>query len=320
MYQSSLIMNYVQKNNLIDRLPMNYQYLDANRIDELWGLYVTTIGFQSIAANMPYPPSCHPVAYSFDPHQGRTLDEYQILYLINGKGQFRSASCGLRQINAGDMILSFPGEWHSYMPSAQTGWEGYWIGFKGATIDGLISNRFFSPEEPVVDVGFNEQMVSLFKQGLDIAQLQKPGYQSMLAGTAQMLCGFIHYAERNNAFRDKEIVEKVNRAKVLMQSDNPGYNSPEKIAEQLNIGYSWFRKVFKQYTGYSPALYYNELRLKKAKELLTNTAIPVKEISFSLNFESPSYFITFFKAKVGVSPSRYRENVHTISDRIHEVI
>ena len=39
---------------------------------------------------------------------------------------------------------------------------------------------------------------------------------------------------------------------------------PEELAMKLNISYSWFRKVFKDYTGYAPAKYFQELKLRKA--------------------------------------------------------
>ena len=41
---------------------------------------------------------------------------------------------------------------------------------------------------------------------------------------------------------------------------------------KLNISYSWFRKVFKDYTGYAPAKYFQELKLRKAKQLLVGTS------------------------------------------------
>ncbi|RZM07693.1 MAG: AraC family transcriptional regulator [Pedobacter sp.] len=48
------------------------------------------------------------------------------------------------------------------------------------------------------------------------------------------------------------------------------------------------------------------VKIQKSKELLTGTSMPVKEIAFNLNFESVSYFITFFKSRTGMSPGEYR--------------
>ena len=76
---------------------------------------------------------------------------------------------------------------------------------------------------------------------------------------------------------------------------------------RLNISYSWFRRVFKEYTGYAPAKYFQELKLRKAKQMLVGTSQSVKEISFFLGF--PVYrifFSLFFKKRTGLTPLEYR--------------
>ena len=45
--------------------------------------------------------------------------------------------------------------------------------------------------------------------------------------------------------------------------------------------------------------------------MLAGSTMPIKEIAYELNFETAGYFITFFKAKTGVSPKVYREQVHS---------
>ena len=49
-----------------------------------------------------------------------------------------------------------------------------------------------------------------------------------------------------------------------------------------------------------------ELRLLRAKELLSTTDLTVKEIAYRLNFESPDYFSAKFKSKMGIKPSDLR--------------
>ena len=83
--------------------------------------------------------------------------------------------------------------------------------------------------------------------------------------------------------------------------------SCEEIAQNIGMGYSWFRRIFKQYTGFSPALYMQELKIRKAKELLTNTMSTCKEIAYEVGFETPSYFNSAFKNNTGMSPKKYRE-------------
>lgn len=286
------------------------KYLTVNEVDELWGLYTSTIGFQSIAPNTSYPPKGHPSAYWFNSNTGRILNEYILIYITKGEGIFESASCKPVKISAGTILLIFPGEWHTYKPINQVGWDEYWLGFNGDYITKLISNNFFSTKNPVFNVGFNEQIVALFQQGIETANFQKTAHQQVLAGITSLLLSFIFYSEKNNAFRDKAIITQIDKARMMMRENTGNNNTPEMIAKSLNISYSWFRRVFKQYTGFSPTQYQMELKLQKSKELLTSTIMPVKEIAFDLHFESVSYFVTFFKSKTGMSPTDYRNKVH----------
>ncbi len=292
------------------RKNQNLKYLVANADDDLWGLYATTIGFQSFTSNTNYPPKEHPSAYWFSPNTGRVLHEYQLLYITKGQGVFESSHCKQVKIAAGSIILLFPEEWHTYKPSKEYGWDEYWLGFKGNTIDRLLKYNFFSKKNPILNVGFNEQMVTLFKQAIEIAEFQKTAYQQVLAGITGLLLGFIFYSEKNNAFRDNEIILQIDKARMMMRDATENSLSPEQIAQSLNISYSWFRRIFKQYTGFSPAQYQMEIKIQKSKELLTSTSMQVKEISYDLNFESTSYFVTFFKSKTGMSPTEYRNKVH----------
>ena len=286
------------------------KYLVVNAEDELWGLYTTTIGTQSILSNTTYPPKGHPSAYWFNPTTGRVLHEYQLIYITKGEGIFESSNCKPTKVQAGTIILLFPEEWHTYKPSKQGGWDEYWIGFKGDTIDKLLQNSFFSLKNPVLNVGFNEQIVALFKQAIEIAHSQKIAYQQVLAGITALLLGYVFYTENNNSFRNREIVSQIDKARMMMRKSNDRDLTPEKIAKSLNMSYSWFRRVFKQYTGFSPVQYQMEIKIQKSKELLTSTTLPVKAISYDLHFASVSYFVTFFRSKTGMSPTAYRNKVH----------
>lgn len=284
------------------------KYLTASAIDELWGMYITTIGSQTINPKISYPPKGHPSAYWFDTNTGRVLHEYILLYVTAGTGIFESRHLKPVKVGAGTMILLFPDEWHTYKPG-QDGWTEYWVGFNGALIDGLIKNNFFTRKSPLINVGFNEQLVSLFQQGIDTATLQKTAHQQVLTGITSLILSLIYYSEKNNFFRDKEIISQIEKARMLMRESVDANLNPASIASSLNLSYSWFRRVFKQYTGFSPAQYQLEIKLQKSKELLTSTALPVKEIAFDLNFESVSYFVTFFKSRTGMSPTEYRDKV-----------
>lgn len=285
------------------------KYLLANDRDALWGLTVSTVGYEEIAPGDPYPTRGHADGYYFTIDKGRELNEYQLLYLTEGEGVFHSASVNEARLGEGDLFLLFPGEWHSYHPLPQRGWKSYWIGFRGKNIDDRVSNGFLSPKHPIYHVGFSDAIVRLYRDAYDTAITEAAYSQQLLAGIVNHLIGMMYMLERNIELnKDQSHVTLINRGRLRIRESLESSLTIQQIAEELGVSYSNFRKLFKEYTGLSPATYQQDLRLQRAKELLTTTDISIKEIAYRLNFESPDYFSTKFKAKTGRRPSELRNS------------
>ncbi len=288
---------------------MNNQlcYLTYSANDEAWGTIITTAGFQHISPHASYPPSQHPKNYNFCPQNGRILNEYQFVYIVKGNGTFISDHCKKRSVKTGDLLILFPGEWHNYYPDIDSGWDEYWVGFKGSYMEHLIDKHFFSPENPILELGISSSLVNLYEDLLQTANNEKAGFQVMLAGILQHITSTIFYKYKNQSFADAYILDKLDEARRMMKSEIEHPSSPEEIAAQLGLSYSWFRRTFKDYTGISPAQYQIQLRLIKAKELLSQTTLNITEIAYQLHFENGGQFSTFFKKREGLTPKEYRE-------------
>ena len=287
------------------------RYIAQNDTDERWGLTVCSVGYQKVAAGESYPPLCHNKEYLFDTARGRTLHEYQLLYIVEGEGVLVTDN-GTERITAGDMFLIFPGQWHSYYPDSKTGWSEYWIGFRGENIDNRVERGFFSADKPVYHIGNSDRIVQLYAEAIDIAGSQEPFFQQLLAGVVNHILGLMFMTGRNNTLRSplstrRAIPELVMRAKQYIEQAVESDVQMPQIAAQLNMSYSTFRHLFKQYTGMSPARYLMNLRIFRAKEMLRSSNISVKEISYTLCFDSPEYFTTMFKRKTGLTPSEFRK-------------
>ena len=286
---------------------IDFKYLLVNERDKKFGLTVNTVGFQPIAPNTVYPSTDHPKSYYFNPDKGRILSEYQILYISKGKGSFRSESTKKTSIEKGHIMLLFPGQWHTYCPSKNTGWNEYYIGFQGAVIDELVNNEFISRDNQVLDVGVNEELVNLFSTAIQAAKDEKKAAQQYLAGIVLHIIGMILSHSQNKNFEINHLGQIIEKAKIIMTENIHRQIDIQEIATNLGTSYSWFRKAFKEYTGYAPAQYFQELKLRKAKELLTETNLSIKEIAYELDFSSYEYFLSFFKKRVGVTPSEHRD-------------
>ena len=216
------------------------------------------------------------------------------------------SGCVCGAFNGGLLMVLFPGQWHTYYPLRQTGWTEYYIGFEGPAIDTIVGDAFLSQERQILEVGINEELVSLFSRALEVAEADKISAQQYLSGIVLHMIGMILSISKNKVFEMIDVDQKIEQAKILMNENVSGNIDPEELAMRLNISYSWFRRVFKEYTGYAPAKYFQELKLRKAKQMLVGTSQSVKEISFFLGFQSTEYFFSFFKKRTGLTPLEYR--------------
>ena len=284
----------------------DFKYLIVNERDKRFGLSVTTVGFQAIRAGSVYPPRNHPDAYYFTAQKGRVLHEYQLVYITKGRGTFASDTTPSVDISKGQILFLFPGQWHTYHPYQQTGWNEYYIGFEGPVIDDMLKGGFLSKDNQVLEVGLNEELVTLFSRALEIAEADKISSQQYLSGIVLHMIGMILSISKNKIFEVGDVDQKIEQAKIIMNENVFKDIDPEELAMKLNISYSWFRKVFKDYTGYAPAKYFQELKLRKAKQLLVGTSQSVKEISFMLDYKSTEHFFSLFKKRTGFTPLEYR--------------
>jgi len=286
---------------------IHIKYLITSEQDISWGLTINSVGFQHILKDSVYPPCNHPPRYLFSTSKGRILEEYQLLYIVQGKGYFSTEGQKRTEIKEGQMFLLFPGIWHSYHPRSDTGWDEYWIGFNGINMDNRVASGFFNTEKPVFNIGIREEIIQLYKHAIQIAMDQKSGYQQMLAGVVNHLLGYTYAFDKYSSFEDMHVINQINKAKIIMMENFNSGITPEDVAENVNMSYSWFRRIFKQYTGFAPIQYIQELKINKSKELLTNTTMMIKEIAFEVGFNKTEYFYTMFKKKTGYTPDKYRE-------------
>lgn len=283
------------------------KYLTINPSDQKWGLTTHSVGHQVISENEAYPPQVHPTRYLFNIENGRILNEYQLLYITKGRGMFSSESSGRSQVKEGYMFLLFPGEWHTYRPDPETGWNEYWIGFDGRIMDEWVKDGFFRKESPVFNIGLNEEIIALYKRAIIIAEAQEANYQQALSGIACNLVSMALYLSRNRDFNKSDVASQMNQAKIAVH-ENISAITPEDLAKITCMSYSKFRKIFKEYTGFAPSQYIQEVRITMAKELLTNTSKSIKEIAIELGYENKDYFFTVFKKVTGSTPITYRRH------------
>ncbi|PLR78376.1 AraC family transcriptional regulator [Bacillus sp. V3-13] len=82
-----------------------------------------------------------------------------------------------------------------------------------------------------------------------------------------------------------------------------------RLAEHVAYSPYHFSRMFKEQVGLSPLYYVSALRLQKAKDLLINTGLSIRDIGLEIGQQSLGTFTTRFSKCVGVTPSEFRHSL-----------
>lgn len=85
--------------------------------------------------------------------------------------------------------------------------------------------------------------------------------------------------------------------------------SVDGIAAEMGLGRSQFYRKIKALTNYSPVELLRNMRLAKARTLLTSTEKSVSEIAYEVGFTTPAYFGKCYKDRYNETPTEIRERL-----------
>jgi len=281
-----------------------FRYLAWSDEDELWRLVCTDAGRSETGPGLPYPSNRegHPANFT-SVAEGRTLNEYQVVYVTDGLGMFETMGQRFTVV-PGSVMFIFPGVRHVYRPDQETGWTEYWVGFKGDHADSLCRDGFLSASRPFYTPGLSNGILGHYTQIFDLVRDQGPLYQPKAGALILGLIAEVLSCERKSAV-STQAEDIVARAKFKMEANIDNDININSIAELLGVSTSHLNDTFKSYTSMTPYQYFISIKLHKAKELLER-GLPVKEVAHRLGFGDEYHFSRLFKLKTGISPSHWK--------------
>lgn len=232
--------------------------------------------------------------------------DHHILYIAEGICELVEDS---RVISAreGDMIYYPPGTRQEYYFSGERRSASYYLHFSGRECRGVLDEIGLT-EGRIYNVGRNKEieeafinLITEYNSGIRFSEILSNSALLKLLG---VIGKYIAFEKRKS---DLSSVDKIKEVMIRMYREIPTESRIEDYAMACNLSESRFSHLFKEISGASPLEYIQSLRLKKAKELLENTDMSISKIAEAVGIFDQNYFSRFFKARMGISPRRYRD-------------
>lgn len=232
---------------------------------------------------------------------------YQLLYIADGSAKFKIKG-KLMEINKGTCVLYHPGEPQYYYYQLEQHPDVYWVHFTCDRNHPLMNHIDFG-DGNIFEVGVHNSYALLYDKMIHELQMKDLYFEETASLYLQEL--LLKMSRIRN--KKTEIVYKYNHQieeAIRIFHRNPEENIViKKYAKENNLNYYHFIDNFTKYTGLAPKQYIINIRMAKAKELLSNSLFSVTDVSGMVGYDNPLYFSRLFKKVVGMAPSEYRKVV-----------
>ncbi len=104
--------------------------------------------------------------------------------------------------------------------------------------------------------------------------------------------------------------ENLIEAAALMEANIEEPLSLDEIAALVGVSRRQIERLFKRYVGQVPTKYYLDMRLRRARELLLQTAMSIMQVAVACGFQSPPHFSKCYRILFGYTPSAERQANH----------
>lgn len=231
---------------------------------------------------------------------------YMIHYIYEGKGTFTSNETAY-QLQKGEFFLIEPNKIISYEADEEDPWAFYWIGFRGSLVEEYMKRTSISYTNPI----FHGEKTSKIKDNLsEMIELSLIHENNDLLLNAKLLEIIFQLTENFPSIDTNDSSKRKNSLFVeALQFIRNNYEQDiriDELAQRLSIDRTYLHRLFVRELEMSPKEYLTMVRIRKAQELLTQSDLPIKLISYSVGYENTQQFSRVFKQRTGCTPSNYR--------------
>lgn len=169
-------------------------------------------------------------------------------------------------------------------------------GYNMKQIKKVMESFFIVLSRVTRELGFKQDVVLSLKP-FDSAMQMKEAIKPHL----------VQVMEEIGKWRNEGIEGLLVQTKEYIETNYEQNITLESAAERVGLSSYYLSKLFKEHFHISFIEYVTRTRLDRAKELLLNKRLSLKEIALSVGYKDPNYFSRVFKKEMEISPSDYRK-------------
>ena len=103
--------------------------------------------------------------------------------------------------------------------------------------------------------------------------------------------------------------EVVVEAQLWIEANVAAQITVAELATRLGVSVRTLDRRFRQASGASPRAFWQQRRVRLAKELLEKTNLTIGEIAYRVGYQDAGHFSRLFERELSVPPSQYRQTV-----------
>lgn len=233
-------------------------------------------------------------------HGKGVLSWFNLYWCVEGRGG--PARNGRRQALApGEVVIHAPGDRISGYPIEEA-WRYRWLTVDGARAQAILDDLGLRPGLPrhagpcPLDL-FDQAARDLAAVGPAAVYCASATAYSILLHAARGLRGI-------EAHPPSAAVAEI-RGRIEAEHGDPAL-TVAGLAARVGMHRSRLCRLYKEETGLSPKEHIQQLRLRKALDLIHDPAYSIKEVAHACGFADPAYFARFLRDHAGASPRALR--------------
>lgn len=242
------------------------------------------------------------------PYRKNGRSDYEFIYISKGKGHF-IIDGEETVLTAGWLRIYRPSEPQIHTFYSKDLSEHCWIHFCGTGIPGILKKAGLA-DKKICYLGKNEEIKNYILKIIKEIRLKQPQYNMFCNSYFLNMVSVI--SRSINQTNNKKSIGKYKKIISVLELFHNNYSDNYPVqyyADICGLDKYYFISLFKEYTGMPPHMYITNIKIEKAKELLTDTELSNAEIAESIGYTDPFYFSRIFKKYTGVSPTSFKKSI-----------